>query len=211
MPTEVIETPPATPPATPPVTTTPEAVPPAVATTPPVETPPAAPATPPAEPAQPEAVPTPTLPEKYVLTLPEHAPFDESILEPLSAEAKALGLTQAQFDTLVKHRATATTDLAQKFLTDLRADKELGGAQFDATQKHAIAGFEYVFPRGTPGNDLIRSFLETTGFGNHPEVVREFVRIGKARAEDRPFLGTRTDAVERKPIEDVMYPTMAAK
>lgn len=149
-------------------------------------------------------------PEKYALTLPDNAPFDESILEPLSAEATALGLSQAQFDTLVKHRASVATAVSQQFLAELEADRELGGANLPHTKKHAVAGLEYVFPRGTPGNDLIRKFLDASGFGNHPEVIREFVRIGKARAEDRPYLGTHTESVERKPFEDVMYPTMAS-
>jgi hypothetical protein len=149
-------------------------------------------------------------PEKYELTLPENGRLEASDLEVVAAEAKALGLTQAQAQQLVTTRATALTALSDQFLTDLKADPELGGAHFDTTVKHALAGRDWLFPPGSEEAALVTAWFEKTGLGNHKAFVRALARVGKARAEDRPVSGAGlVSGGERKPTTDVLFPSTA--
>jgi hypothetical protein len=60
----------------------------------------------------------------------------------------------------------------------VKTDKELGGTALDGNIRLAQSALTKF---GTPE---LRAALDTTGMGNHPEVVRVFTRIGKAMAED---------------------------
>lgn len=150
-----------------------------------------------------------TVPDKYELTVPEGAAFDASDLEAISAEAKAFGLTNDQAQALVQVRAEQIATTSQKWLTDLTADKDLGGDHLPMTQQLARAGRDYVFPPGTPGADLVRGWFDKTGLGNHPEFVRAMVRIGKQMAEDRPHTGGGASQNTVKDAATVLYGTTA--
>jgi hypothetical protein len=58
------------------------------------------------------------------------------------------------------------------------ADKELGGAAYEQNvgiAKTALKKF---------GGDAVLDVLEKTGLGNHPEIIRTFLKVGKAMADD---------------------------
>lgn len=154
----------------------------------------------------------PHVPESYALTLPADSALAPEDLPAFEVEAKALGLSQAQAQSLVQHRSDANAALRDQLRTELEADPVLGGANLAKTQQHAIAGLEYVFPKGTKGNDLIRDFLDKSGFGNHVEIVREFARIGKARSEDGHVAArATTQTTETIPTKDVLYSKTTSK
>jgi hypothetical protein len=62
----------------------------------------------------------------------------------------------------------------------LPKDKEFGGAQYEANRLIAQKAFQQF---GSP--ELVK-FLNETGLGDHPELVRAFWKAGKALGEDSP-------------------------
>jgi hypothetical protein len=147
-------------------------------------------------------------PETYTLITPADSLLTDADLQLAEADAKALGLTQAQAQQLVDGRAAYMHDLSTQFLEQAKADPEIGGAHFETTVKHAIAGRDWLFPAGSKGSDTIRRWFDATGLGNHPEFLRAMARIGKSRAEDTHVQGGRETAA-RRPTEDVLFPSSA--
>ena len=123
-------------------------------------------------------------PADYKLAAPEGSGFGAPDLELFAGEAKALGLTAAEAQQLVATRATALAGLKTKFLDELKADKDLGGDKFTATQALAVKGRDALFPPGAEETAQIVGWLNQTGFGNHKGLVRAFARLGSMLAED---------------------------
>lgn len=87
----------------------------------------------------------------------------------------------------------------------VKADKDIGGESFDAnlkTAQKAVAKF---------GGEALARALNETGLGDHPELVRAFVRIGKAMAEDSSAGAVNGASAARASEADYlrkMYPSM---
>jgi hypothetical protein len=154
--------------------------------------------------------------------MPEGVTVDAKALESFSPVLKGLNLSQDQAQQLVTAYATQmqtqATDFAKQlqdpvfatqqaglmlnghrdaWATAVKADTEIGGANFDAnvqTAQRAVARF------GTPE---LKALLETTGLGNHPALVKMFVAVGKQIREDNPTYGTGGTA--RKSNAEIFY------
>lgn len=135
------------------------------------------------------------VPEKYELELPEGAQLPDTYLEETAALAKEYGLTQEQAKALVERDAAMVAGFQESALAkheaetkawaeQVKSDPEMGGDKFAATQEAARAAVARF------GNDELRSWLNDTGFGNHPMAVKFFATVGKAIADDRPNLRT---------------------
>lgn len=140
-------------------------------------------------PAATDANATPIVPDKYTLTLPEGSPFDESDLVGFADEAKALGLTQDAAQKLVDTRIEQVNVAASKYLSELTADPEMGGANLEKTVELAKAGRDVLFPPDSEEAALINDWFERTGLGNHKLLVRAFARLGRRMAEDPGVTG----------------------
>ena len=127
-------------------------------------------------------------PEKYELKAGDIALPAEVLAkyEPLFREA---GLTNEAAQKLVDMRiaevnaqeSTAVEKLVAQhteWLNATKADTEIGGANLDTSVKHAQSAIARF------GSPELKSFLDLSGAGSHPELVRAFARIGKAMAED---------------------------
>lgn len=148
---------------------------------------PAASDAPKTEAAAPDAPPAPIAPLE--IKLPEGWKSDEPTLGKFKALAQESGLkpeaAQKIFDLYAEsqrattERATAERAKEQKaWVEALKNDAEIGGTNFDANAKAA----EMVVRKyGSPG---LRAWLNESGNGNHPELVRFCVALGKAHAED---------------------------
>jgi hypothetical protein len=159
--------------------------------------PPAVDPAPPVTPA-PEGTP-PHAPETYALTLPEDAPFSVQSLE---ARARALHLTNEQAQAMVNHDVAELAAFKHTVRAALDADPVLGGANLPLTQTLGRRGLDAIFPPGTPGNEKIRAFLNASGYGDDPDVIREFVRIGKTRTEDTPVAGGSLTTPTKRSLEE---------
>lgn len=103
--------------------------------------------------------------------------------------AKDMDLTQEQAQKLVelnlKQDMAQTEQLAtqsQQWLAGLPSDKEFGGDKFSenmAIAKKAIDAF---------GSPELKSLLDQTKLGNHPELIRAFYRAGQAISQDTRFV-----------------------
>lgn len=137
-------------------------------------------------------------PETYEdFTIPEGMEVDKDALAKFGPLAKELNLTQEQAQAFVDIYTTrmqdmneatveAWTKVREGWVTDGKADKEFGGANYDtnvATAKKAIEKF---------GGDSFREALNTTGMGDHPEMIRFLWKVGQAISEDGVLPGNAT-------------------
>ncbi len=91
-------------------------------------------------------------------------------------------------------------ETAEQWVKSAEADKEIGGAMF----KQNIELAKRVV--GRFGSDLLKTDLESTGLGNHPELVRLLVKIGKSMSEDQLILpGAPKVAPEKKSAAETLY------
>lgn len=148
-------------------------------------------------------------PEKYEFKAPEGQAFDNTVVEQFSEVAKELNLPQDAAQKILDKMAPAIQARQDEALQAVRteweatskADKEFGGdklAENLAVAKRAMDQF------GTPE---LRELLNTTGLGNHPEIIRTFYRAGLAISEDGFVSGNGSKVVAETPAQR-MYPNM---
>lgn len=122
-------------------------------------------------------------------TLPDGVNMDEVGLEAFKPIAKELGLTQEQAQKLVTLQAgigqkvaaaqdQAFKDMKSSWMNETKADKELGGAKYSENMEVALKAVRHF------GSGKLNAFLNETGLGEHPEMIRMMHRIGKAISED---------------------------
>lgn len=156
----------------------------------------------------------PVVPEKYEFKFAEGVKVDEARLAKFSEAAKSLKLTQEQAQSLadqyaeaVAEGATAQTKawetMVAKWGEDARTDKEFGGTNFDANVGLAN---KVLTKYGTP---QLRQTLNETGVGNHPEIIRLLVKIGKDISEDAITPGGSPAATGETSAAKRLYPNMA--
>ena len=152
-----------------------------------------------------------TPPDTYAdFSLPEGMPLDEALLTEATPLFKELGLTQEQAQKLVDLQAKQVQAGSQsqvgafnQLMDDWREksmnDSEFGGDKFDesiAVARSAIDKF------GTPE---LKQLLEEHGVGNHPEVIRLMVKVGKLTAEDVPGTSGAQSTPEQDRVSQ-LYP-----
>ena len=86
------------------------------------------------------------------------------------------------------------------WVKDAKSDKEFGGEKFD--QNIAVA----VKARETFGTPEFVEMLDTSGLGNHPEMVRFLFRVGSQISEGRMVAGSPN--ASPRTHESVLYPSM---
>lgn len=144
--------------------------------------------------------------------------FDPAVAESLKAAVAELGLEgekgQKFVDLQIARQAKAAAEQAEaakkvqtEWVEALKADKEVGGADFEANQKTAARAVEKF------GGAEFKALLDRTGLGNHPDFARFCVRVGKAMAEDSVAgaSGGAGSAPSPSQILSRAYPTMNLK
>lgn len=135
----------------------------------------------------------PTAPESYDFKQPENGKFDDKVLGSFAEIAKSLNLPQDSAQSILDKvgpviQAQQLASLTE-FYADIgglpdtwdavvKADKEIGGVKLAenlavAKQARDLGGPAFV------------KLLDKTGLGNHPEMIRTFMRIGKSLSEDK--------------------------
>lgn len=130
-----------------------------------------------------------TSPESYVLDLPNFQGSPED-LQFIADMAQQSGLPAKEASEFLRRSEIYQTILQEKtaeaWAEASRTDPEFGGAQFDANLAVAKRGYNMF------ASDELKSILEQTGYGNHPEVLRVFHKIGKMMGEDNIVGGGRS-------------------
>lgn len=152
----------------------------------------------------------PAAPETYSLKLPEGSRLDPSRVESIASLAKERGLSNEAAQEILTREHEAVQQYAsaqetvlekekERWLTDLRADKEIGG---DHLNKKVEQASRVVKKFGTPE---FNKALNDTGLGNHPELVRVFARIADAMGEDNLVLPGAAPSGPAS-LRDLFYP-----
>lgn len=139
-------------------------------------------------------------PEKYEFKAPEGKNFDNEVIASFSEIAKELNLTQESAQKMLdkvgskmlERQQAHLAAISQEWADSSQADKEFGGEKIAsnlAIAKKALDAF------GTPE---LRSLLNESGLGNHPELIRFFYRAGKSISEDQ-YVVTGGNTASNKP------------
>lgn len=148
----------------------------------------------------------PEIPETY--EAPEGA--DTTVFESFSPIAKELGLSQDQVNALVKFDIERMGGMPQQLREKADAQmqeglkqmaSEMGKEKYDAAIRLANQTLK------TFADDQVGRWLEESGMGNSPVLVRLLAKIGERLTEDSPNGGGQGGMTERTP-ENIMYPNM---
>lgn len=162
---------------------------------------------------QDSAMPTETvLPATYTLQLRDGYSLDEQGQQEVDALFHDMKLSpeQAQkaadeymrrVDALTQKQAEYQREQSARWAAESAHDSEYGGSKFRENLSYSADAMKKF---GTP---RLREMLNQTGVGNHPEMVRFFIRVGKALRQDT--LVTGSQAGRDKPLSEIMYPSMA--
>lgn len=145
---------------------------------------------------------------KYALTMPDGVELDAELADALGPEFKELGLTNAQANKLVgkyteimQQRAMANADKPESqwgasayeyfkangtpdtWADKAKADKDIGGANWDTTVASATRAVNAI------GDADLRNYLNASGGGNHPSLIRFMAKVGAMIKEDNPPAG----------------------
>lgn len=146
--------------------------------------------------------------DKYELKVAKESLLSKDQVQEIEAYARKQGFSNDQAQALLNREETLLSAYkeslhtefeatAKKWTEDLKSDKEIGGDNFSKSVEIA----KRVVDRFA--TESFKKSLNETGFGNHPELVRTFVKIGQAMSEDtfEPNKG----GTKQKSIEDVFY------
>lgn len=129
-------------------------------------------------------------PEKYEFKAAEGQELDQIALKEFEPIARELNLTNEQAQKLVdvysskirpqmqQQQVEKWTQQTEQWASDVKADKEIGGDNMTANVGLAQKAFDQF------GSPELKEYLNTTGLGNHPEIIRAFMKVGKAMSED---------------------------
>lgn len=147
-------------------------------------------------------------PEKYEFKPPEGQELDTAALEQFEPIARELNLTNEQAQKMVdlygtkimpmvqKQQAEAWQAQTEEWAATVKADKEIGGDKLTANLGVAQRALD------TFGTPALKEYLNGTGLGNHPELVKAFVKVGKAMSEDGVVTGKESG---QRSAAEVLY------
>ena len=151
------------------------------------------------------------VPDTYAdFTMPEGMPVDTALLEAAAPVFKDLGLSQEQAQKLVDFQASrvqaglandvdAFEQMIGGWKTDARNDSEFGGDKYDESTSIAAAAVEKF---GTPE---FKRLLNDHGVGDHPEMIRFMLKVGRLTKEDVPGGTSAPQSRESSRVND-LYP-----
>lgn len=118
----------------------------------------------------------------YEFELPEGVQFADGEVDEFKNVAKDLKLPKDAAQKIVDLATKREQARSEAFATTVRgwaeatqADKELGKPENLALALKAVSTF---------GSPELKAVLDSSGLGNHPEVVRAFLKIGRQISED---------------------------
>lgn len=148
---------------------------------------------------------------KYNLTMPEGIELDTALLDGISPTLKELNLSHGNAQALVdkfietqKSKAEAQTkawgETVAGWQETAKKDPEIGGAKWDDTVRASTSAVRRF---GTPA---LTEYLEASGAGNHPEIIRLMAKVGSMIAEDNPAISENPGGKGGKDASARLYP-----
>jgi hypothetical protein len=164
------------------------------------------------------------VPDKYEYESPEGIDLSEDaqkMLDVFGDRAKDMGLTQDQYQAVVdydmergkaavEYQSTAFDERVNAWGEEVKADKELGGENLEASlvlarktlEGYGSEGFQQLLDKPSAINP------NGLGLGNHPEMIRFLQRVGKSVGESDFIDGDGHKAQDKDGLQR-MYPSMA--
>lgn len=167
------------------------------------------------KPAEEEAPAGP--PEKYELAL-EGVELDAALVAEAEPIFRELGLTNEQANALLplapKLMENAQNAIVQNLIDKgaeqrkawfdaFVADPDIGGGKREETEHLAAKGLDAL---GFVKDHPFRKALTESGFGNHPDMIRAFRRVGEMVGEDGLFARENAGVREAVPAWKALYP-----
>lgn len=152
-------------------------------------------------------------PEQYEdFKAPDGVKLDTDAAGEFKSLAKELNLSQEQAQKVADQgaklmqkwqaqQAQQMSETAAKWATDSQTDKEFGG---DKLQENLAVAKKALDTFGSP---QLKTLLNESGLGNHPEVIRMLFKAGTAISEDR-MVGGKTGGAAVETAAQRMYPNM---
>ena len=150
------------------------------------------------------------VPDEYAdFTAPDGVALDAEVATEFKALAKELALPQAKAQKVADlgtkmmgkwqaQQAEQMSEASAKWATDTKADKEIGGDKLPENLAVARKALD------TFGSPELKTLLNESGLGNHPEIIRLLHKAGKAISEDTYVNGQAGKQSARDPKS--MYP-----
>lgn len=131
----------------------------------------------------------PKVPDKYDFKFSDGLEMDPKAAEAFTPLLKKYGISQEAAQDLASAWVAELsrqdgvinemyTGQVESWEAAVKADKEIGGANYDASLAVARKG---IAKFATPE---LKGILDQTGLGSHPEMVRLFTKLGKLASED---------------------------
>lgn len=144
------------------------------------------------------------------LAMPEDMEIDEALLDQFKPVARELNLAPESAQRLVDmyseavraNSAAARDQLIERnreWLDEIKHDPKFGGGRFQENLSLARRAIERY------GGAPLRAAFNATGLGNHPEIVRAFMRIGRLISEDQVVQSGERSVGGERSIAERLY------
>lgn len=141
-------------------------------------------------------------------------PIDQALLTEATPIFKDAGLSNEQANKLaplaLKVQERVVAQQAEDFATlradwakQAKTDKEIGGKNWTETEALAAKGLDTL---GYPEGSDFRKLLSESGFGDHPEMIRAWRRVGEKVGEDKPGEGSSIGKATKTDRVRTLYP-----
>ncbi|HSW00018.1 MAG TPA: hypothetical protein VLI39_07590 [Sedimentisphaerales bacterium] len=118
---------------------------------------------------------------------------------PLESAQKLADLGRKLSETALKQNADAWGKLRESWTNEIRADADFGGQKLPETIERAKRVL------GKFGESGLVQFLDSTGFGDNPALIRLLAKVDRALGEDRTVDGAPSSGDNRSTAQ-VLYP-----
>jgi hypothetical protein len=148
-------------------------------------------------------------PESYEFKAPDGKTYAPEVVAEFSQVARELNMTQDAAQKMIEKMAPVIQaqqlnqlqGIQAQWLEASKTDKEFGGEKLQenlSVAKKALDSF---------GSPELRTLLNESGLGNHPDVIRFMVKAGRAISEDK-FVGgaKRAPSSHPKDLAASLYP-----
>src|SRR5678815_4991133 len=163
----------------------------------------------------------PVLPAEFKLVLPKDSPLPAATVERTAAIARELGLSNAAAQTVLESVNAEAAALVKaqndawepgkgaewlrrdtEWKAEALKDAEIGGSPDKL--KVATEKAQQVLGKFFP--PTITEFLQASGLGSHPDVIKGLAKIGRGMSEGTLILGAPADTSGPKTLAQRMYP-----
>lgn len=139
----------------------------------------------------------------YDFKVPEDYSIDDQTLSIYRAFATENNLSQEQaqnaMDFYIKTRESELVKTSEAWRKMSETDSEIGLTKLEESTRLASKALNHF------GSDGLKKVLDETGFGNHPEIIKAFSKIGRAMGESSYHAKTKPTSNENMEAKDVLF------